>query len=123
MERKKSHDSKSLKEKLANAHLVIGELEKRNEELEAQIEDKKHDVELEKIKARLAEVFESEDQAEVMANFLIHRNNLLDNFRLAYMAEMELLPSQVKLVQRENEHGEIELFFDKNSKIITEIRG
>lgn len=73
------------------------------------------------ISKKLSKVLKKSGEDEMIAQLALDRAKVLDHFTLAYMGDLKLRPSEVKLVQGFNADGYFEMFFEKNSKIITDL--
>lgn len=93
------------------------DLAEENESLIFQIQndDQKCLVDISK---KLNETLKSVGQNEMINQLMLERAKILDHFTMAYMAELNLKPSEVKLIQSVNHNGDVEMYFEKHSNII-----
>ena len=77
-----------------------------------------HQNKLAEISKKLSKVLKTDGDDEMIAELQLHRATIMDHFTLAYMAELELKPSEIKLVQGINSDGYVEMYFVKNSLIL-----
>jgi len=59
----------------------------------------KHKDALTDVSKKLGKVIKAGGQAQMLAEMQLYRAEIMDHFALAYMEEMKLMPSQIKLVQ------------------------
>ena len=109
-------------------------LKNENADLDEQYEDLRYEsknlkIELDKLKTddqksltdiskKLSNALKNEGEKEMIEIFVLNRAKILDHFTMAYVAELNLKPSQVKLVQGVGEDGFVEMFFEKHSNLI-----
>lgn len=102
---------------LENDHLEtierMGEL--RHERNELLKDDQNALVDISK---KLSTTLKSLGEDEMLKELMLQRAKIMDHFTMAYLTEMELKPSQIKLIQSVNENNEIEMYFEKHSLII-----
>lgn len=103
--------------KLKNEH---ADLQEEYDQLKFEVQQVKQDdanwlVELSK---KLAKTFKSGGADKMLAELTLHRAKIMDHFTMAYMAELNLKPSEVKLIQGINEQGYVEMYFEKNSLVL-----
>lgn len=96
------------------------DLFEERENLRFEIESLKKDDQkcLVDISKKLSTTLKSLGEDEMLKELMLQRAKILDHFTLSYLAEMELKPSQIKLIQSVNVNGEIEMYFEKHSNII-----
>lgn len=70
------------------------------------------------ISKKLSSTLKIDGEDDLMTQFVFERSKIMDHFTMAYIAELKLKPSQVKLVQGVNEDGLIEMYFEKHSNLI-----
>ena len=68
---------------------------------------------------RLGKLIKNNELKEYVEQLLELKGKIIDQFTLAYMAETQLLPSQIKFIQETDEFGVVEFSFEKKSLIIT----
>lgn len=110
-------DFESAHYKMKNEH---SDLKEECEELKYSLKQIRENDEnaLTDISKKLSKVLKNEGEKELIAQFSLNRARIMDHFTMAYIAELKLKPSQVKLVQGVNEEGFIEMFFEKHSNLI-----
>lgn len=81
-----------------------------------QIDDQKCLVDISK---KLSTTLKTFGEDEMLNQIMLMRAKILDHFTLAYISELKLKPSQVKLIQSVNNNNEIEMYFEKHSEIIS----
>ena len=103
--------------KLKNKHSnTLEELE--HQEYTLDLLRKKDDDHLVDISKRLTGILKNHGQDKMIEELLLARAKIMDHFTLAYMAELKLNPSEIKLVQGIDSEGYVEIYFVKNSPII-----
>lgn len=70
------------------------------------------------ISKKLSKTLKNEGEKELVIQFQLNRAKIMDHFTMAYIAELNLKPSQVKLVQGVNDEGFVEMYFEKHSNLI-----
>ena len=70
------------------------------------------------ISKKLSEALKSGGEDELLKQFALNRAKIMDHFTMAYIAELNLKPSQVQLVQGVNDDGEVVMYFEKHSTLI-----
>lgn len=97
----------------------INELMAENEDLKTQLLERKAQDNLCEISKDLNKHLNDENLADFMAELIVLRNKIRDNFMLAYMAEENLSPSQLRCVNETDSAGiVIGFYFEKKSNII-----
>ena len=71
------------------------------------------------ISKKLNAIHKTLGEDRMFQQLMLHRAKIMDHFALAYMADTGFKPSEIKLVQGINEDGYVEMFFEKNSKILS----
>lgn len=70
------------------------------------------------ISKKLNNVLKDQGEKELLIQLQLNRAKILDHFTLAYLSELDLKPSQIKLVQGVNDEGYVEMYFEKHSDLI-----
>ncbi len=77
-----------------------------------------HSLQLTDISKKLNKTQKNLGENETLKEIMLQRAKILDHFTMAYMAEMELKPSKIRLVTNVTDNGEIQMYFEKHSDII-----
>ena len=110
--------------KFETSHYMMGNVLKNVQEHNGKIHYELHQLKEDDLKAlvdiskKLSITLKGLGEDEMIKEIMLMRAKIMDHFTLAYLAEMELPPSQIKLVQCVNANGEIEMYFEKHSNII-----
>ena len=97
------------------------ELVQENKELKEKIENFENDHvnNLTAMSKKLNKNVIGKNMDEVAQEISLMRAKILDHFMMAYLAETGLKPNEVKMVHGTNSDGYFELYFVKNTKIIS----
>lgn len=77
-----------------------------------------HQLALTEISKKLNKTLKGFGDDAMVTELALSRAKVLDHFVLAYMAELGLKPSEIKMVQGFDKDGYVEVYFEKNSKIL-----
>lgn len=98
----------------------ILDLEENNELLQFNLNQvaENHSLQLVDISKKLSKTKKNLGDNEMLNEIMLQKAKIIDHFTMAYLAEMELKPSEIRMITNVTQDGEIQMYFEKHSDII-----